>query len=99
MDWKYSLNGAWCFDCKTFWASTFCFPCLSSKARTWYDGSSLCFNCWCVPNCTIRNIVRSGFGISGSSAGDVGLSICCPCCSAAQTLLEVYDRVPETMRP
>ena len=51
-----------------------CIPCAFSSLRTQYDGSNWWFNFLCVPAAVVRNIIREGLFINGSSVGDLRTS-------------------------
>jgi hypothetical protein len=91
-EWNKGSCKGWCHGCGHCCFVGFCWPCASAKARSLYDRSSCLFNLLCVPSCVTRNFIRMGYGIKGSSCGDVCCSVFCPCCSTGQVLSEVKYR-------
>eukprot|EP01001_Neometanema_parovale_P009322 NODE_5564_length_932_cov_102.831891_g5341_i0.p1 GENE.NODE_5564_length_932_cov_102.831891_g5341_i0~~NODE_5564_length_932_cov_102.831891_g5341_i0.p1 ORF type:complete len:233 (-),score=44.44 NODE_5564_length_932_cov_102.831891_g5341_i0:232-876(-) len=73
----------------------YCCPgCALSKARKQYDGGSSS----CMTPAFIRSVIREGYGIEGSCAGDLLSPYCCPCCTARQLLYETQMRGSKTMK-
>jgi len=68
----------------------------SSLAKTKYDDSSLCFNCFCVSGASSRNTIREGYGVEGNWLTDCFMGICCPWFTARQMMHEVKDHKNET---
>eukprot|EP00999_Lentomonas_sp_LEN2_P003070 NODE_923_length_1115_cov_129.281377_g880_i0.p1 GENE.NODE_923_length_1115_cov_129.281377_g880_i0~~NODE_923_length_1115_cov_129.281377_g880_i0.p1 ORF type:complete len:250 (+),score=48.87 NODE_923_length_1115_cov_129.281377_g880_i0:81-830(+) len=69
-----------------------CPTCATARARSDYDSSNWCFNCMTLSPCLARNIIREGYGIEGSCAGDICVPWWCGPCAVAQMLAEVRNR-------
>ncbi|CAM9847086.1 unnamed protein product [Chrysoparadoxa australica] len=70
-------------------------PCvLSASALTAYDESPWELNALCVSPCMVRNIIRHGYNIPGSSLSDCAMGLFCGPCVASQALSEVEKRGP-----
>ena len=69
-----------------------CPQCVTAKARTDYDESSIIFNCLCVNPCVARSLIREGYGIKGDWIQDIVFGCCLPCCTSIQLLSEVKER-------
>ena len=67
---------------------------VSSLARSEYDGSNCCFNCFCLQPCYVRNVIREGYGIDGGCCGDMCISTLLPWCTAHQMQKEVAASGP-----
>jgi hypothetical protein len=66
--------------------------CITAGARNNFDGSNFCFNCCCVSEPAIRNIIREGYGINGSCCEDILKSTICAPCNAIQLVAETRLR-------
>jgi len=93
-EWTTTLTGCTDRTMGEYLYSWFCPQCALATMRTEYDGSSWCFNCLAINPVIARNMLRAGYGIEGSVAGDVCSPLCCGPCSTSQMLHEVRARGP-----
>lgn len=61
----------------------------SALAKSYHDGSAICFNWCCFPVAASRNVIRKENNIKGSWLGDCFWSCFCPCFVSRQMLHEV----------
>jgi len=97
-EWTSGLFG--CFDdCGSCCYAMCCPWCANATARSEYDGSNWCFNCFCVTPCLSRSIIREGpFNIKGTWIGDVCTPCCCMPCAIAQHLRQVRSGTTGTVQ-
>ena len=94
-------NGRWAWglaqcDCGHRCVYAYCLPqCATASVRTSYDGSNWWFNCCCISGPLVQNIIRQGYGISGSCCDDITETLFCPCCAAHRMQREVAARGPK----
>lgn len=74
--------------------SWLCAPCAAADARARFDGSNRCFNLLAIGCCypTYHNIIREGYGISGTCIGDILCGLCCGPCAVTRMRGEVLAR-------
>mmetsp|Transcript_40981 Transcript_40981/g.103239 ORF Transcript_40981/g.103239 Transcript_40981/m.103239 type:complete len:138 (-) Transcript_40981:1720-2133(-) len=79
--------------CSLLGCYAWCCPhCALASARSAYDGSNCCFNFCCGSGAMLYNIIREGYGISGTCCGDICYACFCQCCIAIQATHEVAVR-------
>jgi Cys-rich protein (TIGR01571 family) len=89
--WRHSLVtcGSGCSGCMY---SLFCPMCAIATARTRFDGSHWCSNCFFLTSCMARNIIREGYDIDGHCCYDICWPCICLPCVANQLLAETLER-------
>jgi len=86
---KSGIPSACCAEPTTACYGLWCCPCAFASLRTKYDGSSWWFNLCCVLSPVVRNVIREGYKITGSTSDDIYFSYCCWPCVYAQAAMEI----------